>query len=89
MRAHSPAQLRALTERRRRYVWALLAILGVLLVGVGILATLQPKAPHNATGIAVGRLAPTAPLLATTGGSVSLAGYRGHRVVLFFYEGAT
>lgn len=79
------------SQNRNRGVRMWGAILaGAILLAV-LIAVLHPggSSPSQDLGLRVGAVAPTLPLQATDGREVSLASYRGHALVLFFYEGAT
>jgi hypothetical protein len=67
---------------------------GVVVLAVAGLVVALRLAPSpgsedgSARGAAVGAQAPSMTLPATAGGSVSLAGLRGSKVVVYFYEGS-
>lgn len=80
-------------KKRRR--WAVLLLFGILVGGGGGIAALAltmsqttTAATGNNAGLAVGQRAPTLGLPSTSGHVISLSHYRGHKVVVFFYEGA-
>lgn len=75
--------------RSRPWTWAVWVLAGGLVAaGVTFLVTRQPS-PTASSGLGVGQRAPRWALPSTAGHPLSLAAFRGHRVVLFFYEAAT
>jgi len=63
---------------------------GVLVVVTVALVQLFGSRPpaSSSGGIPLGRVAPSIALSSTAGGSLSLDGLRGSKVVVYFYEGA-
>lgn len=97
-RAARPAPRRK-TSSSRRYTWlygagGLLALAGLAWVVFHGFGSPSPPAadgrsqPTGMQAEMVGMPAPSIPLPATTGGQFTLDQYRGHKVVLYFYEGA-
>ena len=79
------------TRTRGGGVWVAIFVAAAVVLAVLIAAALQPTGPgrSQSLGIRLGATAPTLSLQATDDREVSLTSYRGHPVVLFFYEGAT
>jgi hypothetical protein len=70
--------------------WAAVVVAAVVIGGIAISRAVphgQPPGRLNTTPI--GRRVPAMALASTSHGRISLAAFRGHFVVLFFYEGAT
>ena len=78
-------------HRSRRVALALAMFMGLALLGIGVgVVRVAPTAtPVAATPALHVVLAPSLALPATDGHMLSLPTYRGHPVVLFFYEAAT
>ncbi len=73
------------SEARGAMAWRNLAALGVVTVGVALVAYFLLRPGRSATGLAVGQPAPAFTLPSTGGGRVSLAELRGHPLVLNFW----
>lgn len=69
-------------------VLAAASVVGGLAVG-RLASHGQSPNTSNARAVSLGRMVPKAALASTSGRRLSLAAFRGHFVVLFFYEGAT
>ncbi|MDA8199980.1 MAG: redoxin domain-containing protein [Thermaerobacter sp.] len=79
-------------HRARRVALGLAVVMGLMLlgIGVGVLRTGTTGIPvASAPGMPVGARAPSLALPATDGHTIGLSAYRGHPVVVFFYEAAT
>lgn len=79
---------RAIRRRPRRWLWP--AVVGGVALLTGLFAlvlTHQPAATGGAA--AAGMVVPNVALPSTAGHPISLADYRGKKVVLYFYEGST
>lgn len=72
-------------------MWVAIFVAAAVVLAVLTAAALQPTGPGQSQnlGIRLGAVAPSNSLQATDGQTVSFRSYRGHPVVLFFYEGAT
>ena len=66
-------------------------LVGLVLVAGLVFAVARHPAPGggSGSGLQVGTAVPTLSLPSTTGSQVSLSAYKGRKVVLFFYEGAS
>ncbi|MCL4545426.1 MAG: redoxin domain-containing protein [Chloroflexi bacterium] len=71
----------------RRWLWASLA--GVIVVVIVAFGLVMSHSGGAVAGTALGTAVPNVALPSTAGHPISLAGYRGRKVVLYFYEGST
>ena len=84
---HANQKLEAVRREQQRHSRRRKAVIGVVAAAlIAVLAAMMASARSTASTTA--RQAPGFTLTDTTGQSVSLAGLRGHPVVLFFSEGA-
>jgi cytochrome oxidase Cu insertion factor (SCO1/SenC/PrrC family) len=74
-------------SRSRRWLWGGLA--GIIVVVIVAFAVVVSHSGSAVGGTALGTAVPGMALPSTAGQPISLADYRGRKVVLYFYEGST
>ena len=77
----------AVRRRPRRWLWP--GIVGGVALLTGLFALVITHQPAATRAAAVGAAVPGVSLPSTAGHPISLADYRGKKVVLYFYEGST
>lgn len=75
--------------RPRRWPWLLLVGVIVVLVGTFVFKVAGGQPDTSASSTSVGVSVPTFSLPSTTGHPISLDDYKGKKLVVYFYEGAT